>query len=172
VKTNMEPTFMDLILGAPYVSWKDGESTTAQIAPFYCTDTLVTAEYVKQHGCNSAGLINLIATISEQPIPGLATKTSYAGSIVAWFDHLSEKGLLEPVSQKWYPSGTLLLRKYRDTDDAGHLAMVYSSGPLLHQKLLHCYPDAGIKIDMTVAESHSWVPEGYYEYASVKWLSS
>jgi len=167
----MEKTFMESIIGSPYVCWKGGESTLAQIAPFYCTNELVTAEYVNQHGCNCAGLINIIATISERPIPGLATKDYYAGGTVSWFDHLSEKKLLEPLVQKWYPAGTLLLRKYRDTEDQGHLAMLYSSGPLLQQKLLHCYRDAGIKIDATVAESHSWVPEGYYEYASVKWLS-
>jgi len=163
-------SYIQDLIGAPYVWWQDGESMFNTLAPFYCSEEPVSAEYVKQHGCNCAGLINIIATLSNSLIPGFAEKDYYAGGTYAWFEYLSKRGLLQPLTMKSYPAGTLLFRKYRNPEDQGHVAILYTSGPLLEQKLLHSYAAAGIKIDSTVAESHNWVPEGYYEYASENWL--
>jgi cell wall-associated NlpC family hydrolase len=152
------------LIGTPYVWWIEGDSTTKADAPFYCRK-VPTADIIKTTGCNCAGLINLLAHKQGLPIPGMREGYWYAGGTYAWHHYLEDKGILEPIdTKKEYPTGSLLLRKYRDPKDQGHLAVLFTGGLLLEQRLLHCHSKGGITIDDTVASSHSWLPEGYYEY--------
>jgi hypothetical protein len=161
----------EIVDKTPYVWWKDGESTLAAPAPFYCLN-IPDVQTIQSSGCNCAGLINLLQLSRGLPVPGVKTEMYYAGGTYVWFDYLESVGALEPLDTgKSYPAGSMLLRKYRSPEDQGHVAVLYTGGPLLTQQLLHCYPDAGIKIDSTVQESHDWLPEGYYEYICVNWYN-
>lgn len=163
----------ELVNTTPYVWWQDGETTLAKDAPFYCR-SIPDSSIIQSSGCNCAGLINLLQLSKGLMVPGVQSGAYYAGGTYVWFDFLEDIEVLEPIDyQKEYPAGSLLLRKYRSPEDQGHLAVLYSSGILLEQKLLHCYPDAGIKIDDTVRQSDCWLDEagGYYEYICPNWLA-
>jgi hypothetical protein len=76
-----------------------------------------------------------------------------------------------------YPRGTLLLRKYRDVKDQGHVAVVLDGAlgeesPVLQSFAKGGYPETqpGVNADFTVKESHDG---GYYEHAVLpsQWLS-
>lgn len=87
--------------------------------------------------------------------------------------YLKSIGALEEIDTEIsYPAGTLLLRRYSSVEDQGHLAVLYTTGNLLEQKLLHCYPEMGVKIDEKVKTSNDWLSEktNYYEYVCVNWL--
>ena len=103
----------------------------------------------------------------------MKTKYYYAGGTFTWYQYLNSIGALERIDmQKEYPAGSLLLRQYRNPDDQGHLAVLYTSGKLSEQKLLHCYSKVGITIDETVASSHAWDANGFYEFICPNWLSA
>jgi len=71
--------------------------------------------------------------------------------------------VLEPFdATKSYPVGSLLLRRYRDPVDQGHLALIYNDG-----QLLHCYPVAGVTIDPSIKSSHDCI---HYEFVCIGWL--
>jgi len=162
----------ELIDKTPYVWWVDGESTTQKEAPFYCKN-IPDIEIIQSLGCNCAGLINLLQLSRGLAVPGVKTDMFYAGGTYVWFDYLNDIGALTKIDiNKEYPKGTMLIRKYRSPEDQGHLAVLYTTGKFLEQKLLHCYPGAGIRIDDTAAESHNWIEEGYYEYVCINWLHS
>jgi hypothetical protein len=160
----------ELVGKTPYVWWHPDEPTAESDAPFYCL-RIPPIEYIQASGCNCAGVINLLQLLRGLPIPGMKTKHYYAGGTFVWLSYLNGIGALERVDiQKKYPAGSLLLRRYRNPEDQGHLAVLYTSGKLLEQKLLHCYSEAGITIDDTVASSHAWDANGYYEFICPNWL--
>jgi len=161
---------IQLVDKTPYVWWKDNESTLDKDTPFYCKK-IPDVSIIQQSGCNCAGLINLIHLSRGLTVPGTLRNDYYAGGTYSWYEYLNGISALEPINtDSEYTSGSLLIRKYRSPDDQGHLAILYTTGKLLEQKLLHCYPGAGIKIDDTVKESHNWIAGGYYEYICVGWL--
>jgi len=160
----------ELINKTPYVWWKDGESTLEKEAPFYCK-TIPSVSTIQTSGCNCAGLINLLHLGKGQTVPGVKSEMYYAGGTYVWYEYLDSLGLLEPIDlTKEYPVGSLLLRDYKTVEDQGHVAVLWTNGPCEKQKLLHCYPDAGIQVN-DFNESHSWIDGGYYERICVNWLS-
>jgi len=152
--------FIAAILGTRYVWWVDGDSTTKADAPFYCKGA-PSPEIIKTAGCNCAGLINLLAHKAGFKIPGLTEGYWYAGGTYAWTIFLRDKGVLEPFDPtKVYAAGSLLLREYRDPKDQGHLAVLLDK-----QRLLHCYPEAGIVIEDTIAmDYYEFVAPRYFEF--------
>ncbi len=153
-----------------YVWWVDGESTTSKDAPFYC-NSIPSIETIKQQGLCCAGLINLAQNYRGGSVPGVATNDYYAGGTYAWAEHLESKNFLEKINlEKSYPKGSLLLRKYRSPEDQGHMAILYTSGTLAKQQIIHCYPGAGVRTE-TFQQSHAWLKEGYYEYICDNWLN-
>lgn len=171
---NMEQ-LLPLVNKTHYVWWKDGEPTSAKPAPFYCAST-VNLEYIKIHGCNCAGLLNLLAHVKGSPVPGVKSNIFYAGGTYVWHSYLESIGALQPIDiSKTYPKGSLLLRRYEDPENQGHVALIYedatcSQSTFLEQKLLHCYPDKGISIDDQARSSHNWHTDGYYEYCVPGWF--
>lgn len=160
----------ELIDKTSYLWWKDNESTLEKDAPFYCT-RIPDTKTIQESGCNCAGLINMLHVSRGLTVPGVISKEQYAGGTYIWFKYLKRAKLLEPIDvEKSYPAGSLLIRKYRNSVDQGHLAILYSSGPLLEQKLLHCYPEKGITIDDSVTTSHNWLKKGYYEFICINWF--
>lgn len=160
----------ELVDLTPYSALPPGTSTLDTAAPFYCHG-LPSYEFIRRHGCNCAGLMNLLQARFHLPIPGVGENHKYAGGTYVWFEYLKQSGFLEAIDiEKSYAAGSLLVRKYRNDTDQGHLALLYTSGKLLEQQLLHCYTGPGITIDSLVATSHAWVEEGYYEYIVPSWF--
>lgn len=159
-------------LGAPYLTWDYGDIKDGP--PFY-VDKPESAEYVKQHGVCCAGLMNLILHYVNKDVPG---NGCYGGGTISWFDHFRDAGLLHDFDMsKNYEPGTLLIRRYRDTTDQGHLAMVYGSSedtvgipkwdpkqqqPLFN-KLIHSCRGVGVSV-CYVGLSHFCMEYGTYEY--------
>lgn len=87
--------------------------------------------------------------------------------------------MAKPFSvEEVYPRGTLLLRKYRDVKDQGHVAVVLDgalgpASPVLQSFSKKGYPhtEPGVNAEFTVKESHDG---GYYEYAVLpeQWLAA
>ena len=163
---------LNLIDKTPYLEWNEYESTIDKDEPFYCKN-IPSIKTIQNSGCNCAGLINILHLSRGLIVPGVISNYYYAGGTYAWFEYLNSINRLELICEnKNYPAGSLLLRKYRNPDDQGHLAVLYTSGNILEQKLLHSYRGPGIKIDNTVRESHNWINGGYYEYICINWLNT
>jgi hypothetical protein len=171
---------LPLVNNTPYVWWCEGETTATKPTPFYCRPTDVpNLDFVKANGANCAGLLNLLSHIKGSTVPGLKANLWNAGGTYVWHDYLASIGVLEPFDPtKSYPKGTLILRRYEDVENQGHVAIIYSepssdpSHTVLDQQLFHSYPDAGVAIDAKVKTSHDWHPAGYYEFAVPNWFST
>jgi len=160
---------LKLVNNTPYTWWNPDEGTMDNEAPFYC-QRIPDILTIQKYGTNCAGLVNLLQLSRGLIVPGVKTNNYYAGGTYIWYQYLSSLGVLEPIdTSKEYPMGSLLLRRYTNPEDQGHLAILYTGGRLLQQKLVHCYPEAGIKIN-SFKESHSWIKNGYYEFICVDWF--
>jgi hypothetical protein len=165
--------FVDELIGTPYVWWREGATTLGESAPFWATNAPPPPTHlIREQGCNCAGFINLLCRLQTRTLPGVEDGEYYASGTPSWAYHL--RNVLKPFdATASYPEGTLLLRTYRDPVDQGHVAVLWSSGPVLEQRLAHCYIADGIAINETVAWSHyGWDPSGYYEYVCLPdyWL--
>lgn len=164
------------LVGTQYEFWIGGENTLEEEAPFWATDGAnLNPAYIKTKTSNCAGLINLVKKKAGGQIPYAVEGYRYAGGTWAWFDYLSKKNCLtefDPTIS--YPKGTLLLRKYSDEIDQGHLAIVLeaNSENSLRTKIIHSYPDnsydgtnkicgPGIMIEH-LENSVKWLDDGYY----------
>lgn len=165
----MEALLNELVGKTHYTWWLTG-STLDRLEPFYCKPPPDYAT-VRLLGCNCAGLINLICHVKGIPIAGLKEGLYYAGGTAVWFTYLMKAGRLQPFDpEASYNKGTLLLRNYSSVEDQGHVAILYTSGPVLAQQLLHCTPDAGITIDSCVKTSNDWTTCSYYTHVCPDWI--
>ena len=121
------------MLGIPY-RWYDGTKYIDELDDpedqFYSVDgpapdphTLISAN--KSIVC--AGIINLIRRKLSLPIPQFGR---YPGGTAAWANYLEKH--LEECNSRYYPIGTLLIRKYANDTDQGHLAVVISYNHIIH----------------------------------------
>lgn len=157
----MDPSIRDYLLGlrgAPYTAWQEGIDVFGAAAPFFgaAGADLPSLAEVLASGTNCAGLMNIVR---------LAYGLTPLGGTPGWEKALA--GAWQPFDRSAsYPACTLLLRKYRtDYEDEGHLAMLWTAGPALEQKLYHSWRGGGVTLDASVASSDDWEPEGYYELA-------
>lgn len=153
------------LVGCPFKWWIPG-TEISPFDPFYTKapmdqdySKLYTKDYVKLHGVNSAGLINLVAHhIGVKPV---------GGSIMWMGKHVMD---LQPFnSEKSYPNTTILIREYRSSNDQGHMALVVDD-----KKIIHAYPPSEIPTEYLVYPgvcvedwdiSNNWVDDGFYDYA-------
>lgn len=171
----------------PYVFWTFSRLLLCDFMKHYMyvstlQDDLPSIDEIKEKGTNCAGLTNLIRRHLGLSIPGInkLDEYKYPGGTYAWFNYLERKGRLEKFDYtKSYPSGTLLLRNYKDINDQGHVAIIYAQhkDSVLFSKVIHSYPKEwnlelgkttpGVTIDATVGQSHfGWFPEqcGFYTH--------
>jgi hypothetical protein len=157
------------LVGAPYLQWKSG-NTTDKPEPFYVNQPK-SITYVKKHGINCVGLINLLMHKVGNTIPG---KGKYIGSTYPWFKSLKEKGVLQEFDLNTrYPVGTLFIRNYKNISDQGHVCMLIENkknhplydlvieatyGP--HKKL-----SEGKVLIQIMGSSHFTMSDGLYKYA-------
>lgn len=166
----MDPSisqYLSSLLGAPYTAWEQGMDVSAGGAPFFGSVGMAPPkkEEVLSCGTNCAGLMNLIR---------LAHGLTPLGGTPGWEKALEHAW--KPIDRSAsYPAYTLLFRKYRvDYEDEGHVAMLWTGGPVLEQKLFHSWRGGGVTLDASVASSDSWGPIGYYEFVCLPedWLSA
>ena len=102
---------------------------------------------------------HLIAPASLTAWPGVAAGLWYAGGTYAWYEELAPKCAALNLSTTELSEGALLLRRYRDEADQGHLCVVWTDG-----RIIHCWPDKGVVIEE--------MPADYFEYVCVGWLTA
>lgn len=154
------------LFGIKYSQWIEG-STTNKSHPFYVNGPQ-PLQYMIDNGMCCAGLINLLVHVSgTHEVPG---EGEYKGGTYEWFRVMKEKKVMEPFDMnKSYPVGTLLLRNYRDVNDQGHVAMIYSkqkNHPLFDKIIDSSYsltPEDGCVKVHTLGHSHFMFEDGMYE---------
>lgn len=161
------------LIGTPYVWWTGG-STTDSTAPFYVDVELPSKRYIRRHGTNCAGFVNLLRLFVGKSIPG---KGKYHGGTACWYRWCKKKDILHEFDEdEDYPVGTLFIRKYKNKEDQGHLAVLYNKDDLeededgdtdiMDAEIIHAFAGETNKIETsTLRWSHDWEEDGYYEYA-------
>lgn len=140
-------------LGIPYKPWDPNVTCYGNHGPFWAFHApCPTLMEIKKGQMNCAGFINLLRRVYDQEIPGVYEESYYAGGTYEWYIYLDSREILIPFDKNMdYPRGTLLLRKYRDEKDDGHLAIITGKGTVIHS----------IK-EKGVVHDSLW--PGYYEY--------
>jgi hypothetical protein len=182
MNTDIALKYATNLIGTKY-EWWVGDNTTLVEEPFWASHNKVPdTQYVKNKSCNCAGLINLMVRSVGAKIPYLDEQYKYAGGTWAYYDYfLHQNKLLEFNFKECYPVGTLLLRKYTDHIDQGHLAVIYENDGI-NTKIIHSYSSVpytnhekltnpGVTIEPLI-DSVNWSNDGYYQYAILpdEWL--
>jgi hypothetical protein len=167
------------IIGIPYTWWLQGNNTYEVQHPFYIYE-LPTQEYLEEYGTNCAGLINLFRLKLNKPVKG---EGDFLGGVYSWCKYFEDNKMLENFEcNKNYPLGTLIIRKFKNCNDQGHMAVLYSYtqsiNNVLHSNIIHAYaegeyPNGRGQIGITNLEySHFLDPDGYYDYVVMpcNWL--
>lgn len=162
--------YAETLIGLPYKWWtpdrKDNDI-------FFYDQTIPREEIIKK-GINCAGFINLLMRFAGVSFRKSVSKTR--GGIVFWYNEFKQRRVLKPFDyNEKYPLGTLFLRKYRNKEDQGHVAVFYKKyekdeNKLLYGKIIHshAYDGEGTPLGVDIlGYSHFYVEgqTGYYEYA-------
>jgi hypothetical protein len=152
--------YAETFLGIPYRWWNPEVSCFDTTGPFWagCTEE-VSLETAKKGEMNCAGFLNLLCLKAGLPIPGAKEKHFYAGGTGMWWNFFEERGMMIPYEAGIsYPVGSILLRKYRDEGDQGHIAIVHDE-----RRIIHSWPEGGV----ILAEPDTT----YYEMVVTGWLN-
>ena len=155
----------------PYMWW-DGDSWMADnTPPFWISATLTsscsapTADYIRSKGgINCAGLMNLGLQYVGLTPPGI--NTDYPGGTWAWGAFM----IWEKYDHKHlYPRGSIVLRKYRNETDQGHLAMITTDD---ENDLIHSSAVDGMVVEVPIKIVNLFAGTDYFEYVSTPdmWL--
>jgi hypothetical protein len=138
------------LIGVKYTPVCDDYMVIINNVPMYgIFNQLPSIEFIKHHGCNCVGLINLLRLKNNKSIPGYKDdeikKYNYVGSIGIWIRQLKNSNSLYPYDKNnGYDIGTLLI-KPSYTNDFGHMAILIG-----HNKILHSDRNLGICVsDLT-----------------------
>lgn len=176
VKTVLK--YASTLEGTKYNKWH-GKTTDDNPYPFYLNE-IPSKTYIKKHGINCTGLINLMRQKINLTVPG---KGQYKGGPTAWYYYLNNKkgGIEKFDDSKNYPVGTLFLRRYKNEHDRGHVAVYCKENKKpLYGEIIHSYyfekPDDRKLGKTTLGFCHFWEiagNKGYFEFASLPkyWLS-
>ena len=144
------------LIGTPYGYWEGGENQI--MSPMFA-----------QNGCilnkkeivslNCAGLCNVILRSIGKELPISLTYNSMGGT-EAYFEYYADKSKDFSICEI-YPKGTLLIRKFRDVDDQGHVAILLEDKGKM-SKVLQSYIDGefhksvlpGVNAIYTLEKSH------------------
>ena len=155
------------LIGAKYKLWLgDFQKTDDTPEPFYINE-IPNIEYVRTHGINCAGLINIMRLNTSGSVPG---EGNWRGGTLSWYEYLKSKDVLIDFDyRRNYPKGTLLLRNYRNENDQGHLAVICGKdkhGKWLNDDIIHAHNNGydGAVGTCKLGYSHYSIPEGFYEY--------
>lgn len=154
--------YAESLVGIPYGYWSGNTVPYDDSTPFYLgTGPLPTRDTLRAQGIVCTGLMNLICRHMGLSIPDLP---GYPGGTVAWGTRLPWM-LFKRYSASQMVPGILLLRRYRDFADQGHLAIVASDG----NHLLHSTVDPWNPFEQTCRSPGVTLTElpteaSYYEF--------
>lgn len=139
-------------IGVKYNKWT---FKTDLADDFFCVNSIPKLETLKKNGLVCSSFINILRQHYGSKIP--ESNSIYRGGTLFWYNYLNEKKVLHKFEEnKNYPLGTLLLRKYINETEQGHVAVVCGIN-----KIIHCFyndkPENG-KVDI------SKINKNYYEY--------
>lgn len=163
--------FAEKLIGIKYAWWTGDEKDEDD---FFYVNKIPPIKTIEIKGVGCTGLINLLRQSIGKKIP--ESKSPFRGGTVFWYKYFKRKNFLEPFDYtKDYPLGTLFLRKYRDHEDQGHVAVYYKKykNELLYGEIIHAYADTiengGGQVGTTILGYSHFYKEGgkkgYYEYA-------
>ena len=127
------------LIGVKYVWVCNSEYMMINHIPMYGTlNVLPDINFIKLHGCNCVGLINLLRLKNNKNIPGHNNKkfiqSNYIGSLGVWINELKKSNFLSKYNKDLsYEIGTLLI-KASNYNTFGHMAIIIG-----HNKILHSY---------------------------------
>jgi len=168
------------LIGIKYTCWMGGP-LNKKPHPFYIDD-MPTNAYLKKHGTNCTGFINILRQKAGKSVPGSG---EWKGGMSGWYDYLKSKKVLKKFDDtKNYELGTLFLRRYRSIEDQGHVAVYINKyntktktktegktenkNKPLYGDIIHSFDfdknNTGICINR-LGWSHFWDEHGFYEYA-------
>jgi hypothetical protein len=164
--------FAKTLINVKYKWWKGEDSTIDE--PFWAENDFVPS-LNKIKSVNCTGLINLMRRYVGLEVPGVKEKYQYAGGTWIWYKYLNKNKRIRFFDiSKRYPKGTLLIRKYKDIEDQGHVAVIITDNHshILYEKIIHSYSEKGVSTT-TLGFSHFSIEDGYYTHVCMPddWLN-
>lgn len=158
------------LVGTKYTCWTGDDR-----ADFHYYDSPKNKDFIKKHGVACGGFVNLLMHNANISLPTSGKLWKHRGGTGFWYNKWKEQKKLKPFDYtKKYPLGTILFRRYRNIQDQGHFAVLYSynkkdPSKILYGKIIHAYLDdeTGGQVGIThLGASHFYNmdEEGYYEY--------
>lgn len=122
------------LIGIEYNPWNPNISCYGNHGPFWAFHApCPSLDLIKKGQLNCAGFINILRRDLNLEIPGAFDESYYAGGTYEWYIYLDSREYLVAFQKNIdYPRGTLLLRRYRDVEDDGHLAIVTGRDTVVH----------------------------------------
>ncbi len=152
--------YAETLLGIPYRWWNPEVSCCDTSGPFWAGYTEeVPLEIIQKGHTNCAGFLNLLCLKFGLPIPGAKEHHFYAGGTGLWWQFFEESSRMAPYQEeRLYPKGTILLRKYRDEGDQGHIAIIYDE-----KRIIHSWPEKGVVIEEPASDYYEVVILNYFK---------
>lgn len=158
------------LIGVPYQWWSRG--AIPEKAPMFAVNGQVPPRE-EISTCNCAGFVNLMLRYAGKQLP--YHQYTGTGGTHAYWHFYNHKGVLELFDinrAHEYPTGTLIMRKYRSITDQGHVAVLVNDETTNKQMVLHSITllefmnnsqqdrekNLGVNMKYTLEESH----DGYY----------
>jgi hypothetical protein len=152
------------LLGTRYAPWNGGIIGSG--TPFWIDTELPSGDKIATDGANCVGLINLISLSLNNE------------SRDNWFDYLNKKEVLELYDPgQVYPRGTMVLRKYKDIEDQGHVGVIVFNDEIIHSYMRIdpdrtfqdsiCSPNPDYRpgtVIEKIGDSHTWFEGGTYTH--------
>lgn len=144
------------LIGTPYGYWGGEECETG--APMFAQNGGVLSKK-EITSLNCAGLCNVMLRSIGKKLP-ICVEENSVGGTEAYFDYYSEKANDFSIHET-YPMGSLLIRKFRNSDDQGHVAVLLEDGGKT-ARVLQSHVDGkfgksvlpGVNASYTLEQSH------------------
>ena len=144
------------LIGIPSDYWLGGKNQ--EKSPMFAING-PSPKYNEIISLNCSGLVNLLLRFRGKELPH--DKEGNLGGTDSYSKYYSKKSLKFDIN-KVYPIGSLLIRKYRDIDDQGHLAVIIEekgkTSLLLQSHVEGEYfksTKPGVNANYTVEQSHN-----------------
>tara|TARA_B110001469_G_C9616185_1_gene306799 strand:- start:65 stop:580 length:516 start_codon:yes stop_codon:yes gene_type:complete len=106
------------LIGIPYDYWIGGKNQ--EKAPMFAING-PSPDSKEITSLNCAGLVNLLLRFRSKELP--YDENNNIGGTESYYYYYKDKALKFDINKK-YPIGSLLIRKYRNINDQGHLAII------------------------------------------------
>ena len=126
-------TYAKTLINIPYRWYDESADVFKQDDQFWCGDGPAPSAktIILEDKCIvCTGLINLMRRYIGLPIPQYG---EYSGGTVAWVKYLTETKRIKDINlDVKYPAGTLLIKKYKNHEEQGHVAVMLEDSHIIH----------------------------------------